>query len=197
MKEHDKRKEFKCSECDLEFFLEWLLNRHIRGHKEVNRKFCHYFNNGKVCPFYESGCRFRHEHSEVCFYGQSCTNHLCQYQHNQIKMHNDEKNNEWIEKFTTDAEVVEVQKLKDELDKANERMNLLKDDLENKVEKNKQKQKADTRLQMNNESKRILEYKLKQYSDSLGVLIKEKEDWKVKVWGQTWYHHHWPSDRLH
>jgi hypothetical protein len=67
------------------------------------------------------------------------------------------------------------------LDKANERMNLLKDDLENKVEKNKQKQKADTRLQMNNESKRILEYKLKQYSDSLGVLIKEKEDWKVKV----------------
>ena len=34
---------------------------------------------------------------------------------------------------------------------------------------------------MNNESKRILEYKLKQYSDSLGVLIKEKEDWKVKV----------------
>ena len=67
------------------------------------------------------------------------------------------------------------------MDKANERMNLLKDDLENKVEKNKQKQKADTRLQMNNESKRILEYKLKQYSDSLGVLIKEKEDWKVKV----------------
>ena len=61
-------------------------------------------------------------------------------------MHNDEKNNEWIEKFTTDAEVVEVQKLKDELDKANERMNILKDDLENKVEKNKQKQKADTRL---------------------------------------------------
>ena len=67
------------------------------------------------------------------------------------------------------------------MDKANERMNILKDDLENKVEKNKQKQKADTRLQMNNESKRILEYKLKQYSDSLGVLIKEKEDWKVKV----------------
>ena len=67
------------------------------------------------------------------------------------------------------------------MDKANERMNILKDDLENKVEKNKQKQKADTRLQMNNESKRILEYKLKQYSDSLRVLIKEKEDWKVKV----------------
>ena len=157
--------------------MEWRLKRHLRGHRDVNRKFCHYFNNGKVCPFYESGCKFRHEHSEVCFYGQSCTNHLCQYQHNEIKTHSDEKNNESIGKVTTDAEE-EVQKLNDELDKANETMNILKDDLVDKAEKLDTAQKQ---LKMNNESKRILESKLKQYSDSLRVLIKEKEDGKVKV----------------
>ena len=41
----------------------------------------HYFNNGKNCPFEENGCRYKHEHSDICSYGALCKNLLCQYKH--------------------------------------------------------------------------------------------------------------------
>ena len=132
MKEHDIRKEFKCNRCDSQFFLEWGLNRHLRGHDEVNRKFYHYFNNGKLCPFDESGCKFKHEDSEICIYGQDCTNLLCQYQHNPNINDVDKKVNS-KEKHTK-ADEVNVE-LKHEFDKAYQNMKIMKVDLENKTEK--------------------------------------------------------------
>ena len=83
LKKHEMVKQFKCNLCQSEFFLEWRLKKHIKGHSESNRKFCHYFNNGKNCPFEENGCRYKHEHSDICFYGALCKNLLCQYQHMQ------------------------------------------------------------------------------------------------------------------
>ena len=39
------------------------------------------FNNEKVCPFEEVGCKFLHEASEVCFNKGSCKIKLCPYKH--------------------------------------------------------------------------------------------------------------------
>lgn len=171
LKEHDIQKEFKCDQCASEFFLEWRLKRHLRGHTDINRKFCHYFNNGKVCPFEESGCKFKHEHSERCFYGLTCVNMLCQYQHDENKSIGDE------EKLTTGTvdpnyTKVEMDKLKDELDKANETVNKLTDNLKIQATKLDTTEKW---LKMTNDSKKTLESKLMKYSDSLRVFIKEKE----------------------
>ena len=74
MKTHiETSKEFKCSTCDKEFFLQWRLNQHIKGHAEKERKFCHYFNNFKSCPFEEIGCRFNHDHAAFCKFEKLCT----------------------------------------------------------------------------------------------------------------------------
>ena len=42
--------------------------------------FCHFYNNGKPCPFQEIGCMFRHENSGQCK-TRLCTRKLCQFQH--------------------------------------------------------------------------------------------------------------------
>ena len=49
------------------------------GSHETER-YCHYYNNGKICPFEEIGCKFRHEHSPACTF-KKCSNSLCQYRH--------------------------------------------------------------------------------------------------------------------
>ena len=50
-------------------------------HKPNNRRKCHYFNNGKECPYAEVGCMFVHDFSEECKHGSKCTRQLCQFQH--------------------------------------------------------------------------------------------------------------------
>jgi hypothetical protein len=85
MKDHEARKEFKCEICNKEFFLKWRLNQHKRGHDENERRFCHYFNNNKTCPYEEIGCKFRHEISENCYFGKSCKNYLCQFKHESVQ----------------------------------------------------------------------------------------------------------------
>ena len=42
--------------------------------------YCHFYNNGKPCPFQEIGCMFRHENSGPCK-TRLCTRTLCQFQH--------------------------------------------------------------------------------------------------------------------
>ena len=42
--------------------------------------FCHFYNNGKSCPFQEIGCMCRHENSGPCK-TRLCTRKLCQFQH--------------------------------------------------------------------------------------------------------------------
>ena len=71
--------------CDKTFVLKWRLRKHLEGHSKDCGKFCHYFNNEKVCPFEKIGCKFLHKDSEVCYFGRKCRNKLCQYKH----IHND------------------------------------------------------------------------------------------------------------
>ena len=51
------------------------------GSGTPNIKFCHYFNNGKICPFEKLGCMFSHQDSEICYFGVRCMNKLCQFKH--------------------------------------------------------------------------------------------------------------------
>ena len=85
MQEHETRMEFKCDQCNKEFYLKWRLDKHVRGHGETDQKFCHYFNNQKICPFEKIGCKFRHEIAAICNFGQVCKNPLCQHRHIESK----------------------------------------------------------------------------------------------------------------
>ena len=61
----------------------WRLKKHVKSHADENIKFCHYFNNGKICPFEKLGCMFSHQDSEICYFGVRCMNKLCQFKHTQ------------------------------------------------------------------------------------------------------------------
>ena len=37
-------------------------------------------NNGKVCPYEEHGCMFKHEHAPTCSRKGLCRSNLCQFQ---------------------------------------------------------------------------------------------------------------------
>jgi hypothetical protein len=72
---------FNCEKCEKTFYLKWRLEKHKTIHENINIKFCHYFNNSKLCPFEEIGCMFLHAKSQLCRFKQSCKNDLCQFQH--------------------------------------------------------------------------------------------------------------------
>ena len=61
---HQRKKQHACDVCDKEFYLEGRLKKHMKMHTEVPN-FCYYFNQKKVCPFDEIGCKFRHEFQHV------------------------------------------------------------------------------------------------------------------------------------
>ena len=81
LKTHDNVEEFKCKVCDKIFSLRWRLEKHESAHDLKNVKFCHYFNDEKLCPYEEVGCMFQHRESERCRYNHYCKNKLCQFQH--------------------------------------------------------------------------------------------------------------------
>ena len=81
MKSHSIDKSFNCDECGMTFFLEWRLKKHKTGHQSKFNKRCHTFNNNKTCPFMEIGCKFLHEASPKCMFGEHCRNNLCSFQH--------------------------------------------------------------------------------------------------------------------
>ena len=80
--ETHKKKDLKCKICSKEFYLEWRLKKHTLSHEQTSIKYCHYFNNDKVCPYEEIGCMFRHEKSKPCKFNEFCKNKLCPFQHN-------------------------------------------------------------------------------------------------------------------
>ena len=77
---HQAKLNFKCDQCDKRFFTDWRLQKHKRMHSTTGKK-CHYFNNGKFCPYEELGCRYKHEVSQKCKFDDKCRKSLCQYVH--------------------------------------------------------------------------------------------------------------------
>ena len=78
--EHGNEKSFNCKICDESFYTKWRLEQHTRSHNKP-KKFCHYFNNFKKCPYKDLGCKFRRAQSEQCRFQDNCSNRLCQYRH--------------------------------------------------------------------------------------------------------------------
>ena len=86
--EMHKEKEFECTTCGKRFQLEWRLKKHISSHDLKTLKQCHYFNNGKSCPFDEIGCMFLHVVSPKCIFNRMCKKKMCPFQHdkqNEVK----------------------------------------------------------------------------------------------------------------
>ena len=81
---HEKYDEFSCDQCDKIFVTEWRLQKHTKIHSDKKQRNCHYFNNGKHCPFEMLGCKFLHILSDNCKLGQSCSLKLCSYQHSRV-----------------------------------------------------------------------------------------------------------------
>ena len=80
MKSHKEISPLKCNICEKDFYVKWRMEKHRASHSEQT-KFCHYYNNGKNCPYEAVGCRFKHEVSDQCRFDNKCRFKLCQYKH--------------------------------------------------------------------------------------------------------------------
>ena len=58
-------------------------------HDESKTKFCHYFNNGKECPYAKLGCMFKHESAPLCKSLPNCFRTLCQFKHTEETIQNE------------------------------------------------------------------------------------------------------------
>ena len=82
LKIHTNGQKFQCDLCEKSFVLQWRLRKHKKGHEQKNVKFCHFFNNNKICKFEEvSGCMFRHEYAPTCQNPERCKIYKCQFRH--------------------------------------------------------------------------------------------------------------------
>ena len=79
---HENFLPFKCNICEKEFYVNWRLKKHVQSH-EQKQKFCHFYNNGKDCPYEEIGCKFKHEAANNCKFDKNCSIKLCQFKHSQ------------------------------------------------------------------------------------------------------------------
>ena len=79
--DHDKHQNFKCDLCGKCFVLNWRLSKHMRLHTEENVRHCYYFNNDKICPYEELGCKFLHAEANICHFGTKCKRTLCPHKH--------------------------------------------------------------------------------------------------------------------
>ena len=68
---HEAPRAFHCNQCEKTFVTKWRLRKHMRIHSEKFTRICHYFKDGKLCPFEELGCKFLHDVSENDIYDQS------------------------------------------------------------------------------------------------------------------------------
>ena len=84
LESHRVEKNKKCDICGKSFYLEWRLKRHMNVHEKPNIKNCHYYNNNKMCPFDDVGCKFKHIKSKQCVNQANCKSKLCPNQHSVI-----------------------------------------------------------------------------------------------------------------
>ena len=47
---HEMSESFQCDKCTKKFVMKWRLQKHLEMHK-TNVKFCHFYNNDKICKF--------------------------------------------------------------------------------------------------------------------------------------------------
>ena len=80
---HSLEKDKKCEVCGKAFYLEWRFRQHMLAHENPYIRKCHYYNNSKVCPFEQVGCKFKHVKAEMC-QNTHCETKLCPKQHNVI-----------------------------------------------------------------------------------------------------------------
>ena len=81
LQQHTTKTEFECRKCKKIFACEWRLQKHLKGHLKPERKFCHFYNNIKLCPYEEVGCKFKHSNAGQCSLGKTCSVYKCQFEH--------------------------------------------------------------------------------------------------------------------
>ena len=72
---------------------------------------CHYFNNGKMCPFEELGCKLLHVFARNCKFGERCNKRLCPRRHDDEEVntiHNTEIDIDEVQCSKNDADSVTV-----------------------------------------------------------------------------------------
>ena len=173
MEEHNYIKSFKCDECDKKFFVEWRLKKHVNGHKNTNRKFCHYFNNAQHCPYEESGCKFVHETSRMCLFGNECRHYLCQYSHKAEVINNEDNSVKFNEKNDNGSEErVDQKDAIDKLKEAYEKIRVLeanKEETDKKVESAELKE-AHAKIRELEANREEMQKKIKLYSSAIHKL---------------------------
>ena len=102
LKLHKDAEDFECNVCKKTFQSKWRLSKHKDMHNNLNTKRCHYFNNEKLCPYQEVGCMFLHEPSEVCRFGSICTNRFCPFQHKSLERKKDEVNQKNVDEKSSE-----------------------------------------------------------------------------------------------
>ena len=85
MKTHDDVEIFECDECPKKIMFQWRMKKHMEGHIKTKVK-CHYFNNGKRCPYEDVGFMFAHETAKLCKFRENCTKEKCQLTRKNMEM---------------------------------------------------------------------------------------------------------------
>ena len=82
MKAHGTKGNHQCATCGKYFHVKWRLEKHIKMHEgESEFRKCHFYNNGKDCPYEEIGCKFLHQESTECKFKRKCKFDRCQFRH--------------------------------------------------------------------------------------------------------------------
>ena len=82
VKQHTSQTQYPCNVCGKIFYLKWRLKKHMSVHKsDVQIRSCHFYNNGKECPFAELGCKYLHQKAPMCKYQTKCKFDKCQFRH--------------------------------------------------------------------------------------------------------------------
>lgn len=81
--EHKQAVKLNCNICDMTFALEWRMRKHTIMHSgdRRNSRYCHFFNNEKICPFAKIRFMFMHENAPRCTYMDKCLKTLCPFRH--------------------------------------------------------------------------------------------------------------------